>query len=380
MNPFRIAQSTASDTRTAAQEFYTNVIQDDPSLVLFFCSNAYDLGILAEEINQRFAGIPVMGCTSAGGFGSLAYGQPVLSGVSFARNACQVICAYSDQLQTFGASHAHDLTERLYHGLDASVPGFATDNCVAFQLIDGLSKREEVVTRALQGALGQIPLVGGSAGDDMCFNQTRVFCGGEFRSAVAVALIHTELPVFTFMTQHFVPTNDRLVVTEAESDRRIVRELNGFPAAEAYARCLGVEPQALDSALFAEYPVVVTIGSKHYVRSIQRVLPEGHLAFYCAIEEGVVLRVARNNDLLQNLSEMFVDIHARVGIPGLVLGCECVMRKLESERLGLTGAVQDLLAANQALGFCTYGEQYRGVHINQTLTGIALGLELKGGR
>jgi hypothetical protein len=380
MNPFRIAQSTASDTRTAAQEFYARVIQDDPSLVLFFCSNAYDLAILAEEINHRFAGIPVIGCTSSGGFGPQAYGQAVLSGVSFARTACQVACAYSDQLQTFDASHAHELTEHLYSGLDLQVPGFATDNCVAFQLIDGLSKREEVVTRVLQGALGHIPLVGGSAGDDMCFNQTRVFCEGEFRSAVAVALIHTELPVFSFMTQHFVPTDDRLVVTEADSDRRIVSELNGFPAAEAYARCLGVEVQALNSALFAEYPVLVTIGSKHYVRSIQRVLPDGNLAFYCAIEEGVVLRVARNTDLLQNLSDMFVDIRSRVGTPGLVLGCECVLRKLEAERLGMAAAVQDLLATNHALGFCTYGEQYRGVHINQTLTGIAFGLASESGR
>jgi hypothetical protein len=28
---------------------------------------------------------------------------------------------------------------------------------------------------------------------------------------------------------------------------------------------------------------------------------------------------------------------------------------------------------NNAVGFCTYGEQYEAMHMNQTLTGIAIG-------
>jgi hypothetical protein len=29
--------------------------------------------------------------------------------------------------------------------------------------------------------------------------------------------------------------------------------------------------------------------------------------------------------------------------------------------------------ANNAVGFSTYGEQFNGIHVNQTLTGVAIG-------
>jgi hypothetical protein len=32
-----------------------------------------------------------------------------------------------------------------------------------------------------------------------------------------------------------------------------------------------------------------------------------------------------------------------------------------------------LLAGCRVVGFSTYGEQFRGMHVNQTLTGIAFG-------
>ena len=40
---------------------------------------------------------------------------------------------------------------------------------------------------------------------------------------------------------------------------------------------------------------------------------------------------------------------------------------------GLEDRVGEILRRNRAVGFNTYGEQFCGVHVNQTLTGIALG-------
>ena len=56
-----------------------------------------------------------------------------------------------------------------------------------------------------------------------------------------------------------------------------------------------------------------------------------------------------------------------------MLTCDCILRSLEIVESGLTDRVGDILAANNAVGFNTYGEQFCGVHINQTLTGVALG-------
>jgi hypothetical protein len=43
------------------------------------------------------------------------------------------------------------------------------------------------------------------------------------------------------------------------------------------------------------------------------------------------------------------------------------------QQKGLKKEIEDLFKKNNVVGFSTYGEQFRGVHINQTLTGLAIG-------
>jgi hypothetical protein len=46
---------------------------------------------------------------------------------------------------------------------------------------------------------------------------------------------------------------------------------------------------------------------------------------------------------------------------------------LEISKDGLKERVTDLFRRHNAVGFSTYGEQLGGVHMNQTLTGLAFG-------
>jgi hypothetical protein len=201
-----------------------------------------------------------------------------------------------------------------------------------------------------------------------------VYWDGRFTPDTAVlVLAATPLPLTEFKTQHFVATDERLVVTDADPDQRLVREINGLPAAAEYARLLGVDPAQLGPARFAASPVVVLIDGADYVRSIQRVEPGGGLKFYCAIERGVVLRVARGVDLVDNLEAALAHVRSQIGPPQLVLAFDCILRKLEIDQSGLQDAVTDVLRRHNAVGFNTYGEQFCGVHVNQTLTAIAFG-------
>ena len=136
---------------------------------------------------------------------------------------------------------------------------------------------------------------------------------------------------------------------------------------------LGVPASDLDPAQFATEPVVVLIDGANYVRSIMKVNPDGSLTFACAIEAGVVLRVAHGVDLVANLEKALSQVRAEIGPPQLVLVCDCLYRKLEIVQSGVEDRVSDIFRRNNAVGFNTYGEQFCGVHINQTLTGIALG-------
>lgn len=358
----------------AVRELHAGIGRPDTGLVVFFCSSAYDLDALAEEMRELFAGVLVVGCTTAGEIGPAGYRERSVSAVSFPSGACAAVAGRVADLQHFEITQGHAFARTLLSQLEAQTPDAAPENTFAFLLIDGLSIREEPVARAFQNALGNIPLVGGSAGDDLKFERTHVYYDGAFHSDSAVlVLLTTPLPFRIFKTQHFVSEEERLVVTEADAAHRIVREINGLPAAEEYARLVGVDVEDLSPMRFASSPVVVVIDGTDYVRSIQKVGPDGSLTFYCAIDEGLVLRVARCMDLVENLEHTLAEVEEEIGPPQAILACDCILRNLEVSQKGVKGMVGELLQRRNAIGFSTYGEQFRGVHVNQTLTGIAIG-------
>ena len=370
----RTAQSCATDPRDAVEELFAGVAQPAMSLVIFFCSSASDRDVLACEMARRFAGVQVIGCTTAGEIGPIGCLDGSIAGVSFSPGACAAVTQSIEGLQGFEIGDGHAIARGLLDEIDGLTPGREGWHRFAFLLVDGLSAREELLAYSVQEALGEIPVVGGSAGDALSFASTQVYSGGRFLSDAAVlTLVSTPLRVKTFKTQHFVPTEERLVVTEADPLRRVVKEINGLPAAQEYARLLGVSPEDLSPIHFAASPVVVLIDGANYVRSIQKASPDGSLTFYCAIERGVVLREAKGMNLVTNLEQALARVRAEVGEPELVLACDCILRKLEIAETGLNAAVSDMLRRHNAVGFNTYGEQFCGVHINQPLTGVALG-------
>jgi hypothetical protein len=370
----RTGQSCATDTREAVREFHAAVEQPDTALVLFFCSKAYDLDALADEMVLQFEGTQVMGCTTAGEIGPEGCFDHSISGASLPMGSFAVASGRIADLRHFDIGKGQALVQELLQKLEVDRPTADADNTFALLLIDGLSVREEIVASALQHALGSIPLVGGSAGDGLEFTSTEVYSAGAFHSDSAVlALVTTPLPFKVFMTQHFTPAEERIVVTSADADNRIVTEIDGRPAAAEYARLVGTTVENLDPAYFSASPVLVLMGGANYVRSIQRANPDGSLTFYCAIEEGLVLRVAEGHDMIRGLETLFEETKAQIGQPQLTIGCDCILRKLEASQSGVVDRADELFRENNLVGFHGYGEQYRGVHVNQTLTGIAIG-------
>ena len=370
----RQAQSCATDAQQAAQEFHAGVAQPDMALVVFFCSSEYDLDVLAGEIQRLFAGVQVVGCTTAGEIGPAGCLEHSLTGASFAASHFSVASGHLEHLQQFDADAGQAFAQELLQELHAQSAHNDTDNSFALLLIDGLSRREEPVTRTFQRALGKLPLIGGSAGDSMQFVKTHVYWQGRFCSDSAIlVLLSSRLPLRIFKTQHFVTTEQRLVVTEAAAPSRVVQEINGLPASQEYARMLGIDVCDLDSVRLAAWPLVLTIGGTTYVRAVQKANPDGSLTFFCAIENGLVLRLAQGVDLLHNLEQTFARIRAEIGPPLLVLGFDCMGRKLEIAQSPDKQRIGEVLLQNNCVGFNTYGEQFRGVHVNQTLVGIAIG-------
>ena len=368
------AHSSSPDAVRAVREFHAGVAQPDMALVLFFCSSLYDLDALAAEMKACFGNATVVGCTTAGEFGPAGYLDHSISGVSFSGAHFSAVAGIHKNLGDFDIDSGRRFAHALREDFEARKQEAAPGSGFALMLVDGLAVKEELVARAFQDGIGEFPLVGGSAGDGLNFRETRVYFDGAFHTDSALlVLARTSFPIHPFKTQHFSCLAERLVVTEADAARRIVKEINGLPAAAEYARLAGVTVASLSPHAFAASPVVVVIDGTDYVRSIQSANPDGSLTFYCAIEEGLVFRVACCTDLLANLEQAVVQIHNAVGPPQLVVGFDCILRNLETCQRGLKDAVGEVFVRERFVGFSTYGEQLWGVHVNQTLTGLAIG-------
>jgi hypothetical protein len=216
--------------------------------------------------------------------------------------------------------------------------------------------------------------VGGSAGDDIKLKETHVYANGEFYSDAALFIMcETVLPFVQIKTQHFTASDNRLVITKATPENRIVQEINGLPAAQEYARIVGVDAADINPDVFSTYPVMLQLGGKYYVRSIQKVNEDGSLRFFCAIDEGLVLRVASGENLVENLDDAFNRVREELPDIKLTIGFDCILRLLEVKQKNLGKEVNEIFKKNRVIGFNTYGEQFNSVHVNQTFTGIVLG-------
>ncbi len=162
-------------------------------------------------------------------------------------------------------------------------------------------------------------------------------------------------------------------MTNACSDSRTVYELNAEPAAESYARAVGVATNELDRTVFALRPLGVKVGGHYFVRSIQCVNPDKSLTFYCAVETGIVMTTMTPESLLDSVREQLEISEDIVGPPLVTIGCDCFLRRLEAELTGEAEALSEFLSKHRVVGFNTYGEQFNGIHINQTFTGVVIG-------
>lgn len=250
----------------------------------------------------------------------------------------------------------------------------APHNLFAFSLIDGLSYSEETVTLAMDRGLDGIPLVGGSAGDDLQFEKTWQITNGTVRfDAALLTLCHCNLPFQLFTNNNFVPTEHKLVVTDADPDKRRVNEFNAEPAAIAYANAIGMHPDDLDAGSFASYSVVVRFGGQYYCRSIQQLNDDLSLTFFCAIDNGMVMTVARSEGMVASSKQAIDTIEDAIGPIDIMFGFDCIYRRLDAQHRQTTHRISRLYRDRHFVGFNTYGEQYNSLHINQTFTGVAIG-------
>lgn len=341
---------------------------------LFHSLCAFDTEALAAAMREQAPDLAYAGCTTAGELQPTGISDGEALAILLPSRHFTIVSAMIGNIRSATMDGIAATVGRLKRELADRTGGRPGLGRFALSLIDGMSFAEEAVTAACHWALDDIPLIGGSAGDDLRFETTTLVSNGRVASDCAIVLlVATDVPFHVFKTENFVPTGDKLVVTSSDPDRRIVREFNAGLAAEEFAAAVGVMPDQLSPMSFASHPVVVRVGGEYYCRSIQKVNADGSLSFFCAIDDGIVLSIAQPKGMVESTRSAFKEVRERLGGIDMVLGFDCVLRRLDARNRQVFRDMSELYRANNVVGFGTYGEQYRSMHLNQTLTGIAFG-------
>ena len=348
---------------------------EEIGLLLVFAGATADPDAVAAALGRHFPDVPHIACSTAGEIGPEGYSEGSIVVVALPACGFHVSTLAIEDLSMIEFADILRRVERARLDHDAALPsGFENSGGFALSFIDGLSRREELFISAIHRALEDMPLLGGSTGDDMTFERTWCVADGRvLKDAGVLALVRTRHEFSAFKHDNFEPTDVRLVVTACDQEARTVQELNAAPAAREYADCIGVNPDQLDTMSFASHPVVVKVGGEYYCRSIGHTNEDGSLTFFCAVETGVVLTMSRSRHLVESARAAFKSVKRDVGGADFVLGFDCALRRLDAENRQLKRELSDVYREFGVVGFNTYGEQFGAMHLNQTFTGIAIG-------
>jgi hypothetical protein len=205
---------------------------DDPGLLLVFAGGTYDLPVLIAAITEIAAGIPLVGCTSAG---EIDASGPATGSV--------VVVALGGEGLTFSVAAVTGATPREAGARVAACVGDVADgpHRVLMLLADGPSAIHADVVRGAYSVSGAgVPLVGGIAGHPSFGRNDEhavVYGGSVLRDAVVGVAIGSDAPLGIGVRHGWREVGEPLLVTRAEPGR--VLELDGRPADAVYRDLLG---------------------------------------------------------------------------------------------------------------------------------------------
>lgn len=347
------------------------IFGDEPlGFLSLFVSPKADFARIIAEAGTLFPDTDIAACTTAGEIGADGYEEGQIIALGFPSSgfaSTSLLIENIDDLAPLPLIDRVTLERvKLQEHHPEMISGFA------FLLVDGLSRAEDGLSATISPALRDMPMFGGSAGDGTDFEDTSVALNGTVaQNAAVLTLVRSRYRTKVFSLDHLVPSDRQMVVTGADPGRRIVKTINAEPAAREYARIVGKDPEQLDRLTFASHPVVVRIGGAHHVRAIQQVNSAGELVFFSAIDEGMVLTVAAPQDMVDHLRSKMLGLSAHQK-PSVILGCDCILRRIEAEQRQISRELSDVMSSYHVTGFSTYGEQIGALHVNHTMTGVAI--------
>ncbi|MGK0289478.1 MAG: hypothetical protein ACI86H_000923 [bacterium] len=235
-NPFTITSSKQKNTNQAVQELVSS-ISETPSFALLYLDQKHDLDIVTSELNQKFSGMPWIGCTTSGEItpeGIQEGGMVLMAG----DQEFKAVVASTDGAKTAPQQAAKNLAKQLKNDAVEEMP-----HQVVIVHAPGSTVQESgwefQIFPILQKELGEnVQIVGGSAGDSLTFLGSQVITNNLCSDNGLVALrIGSNRKIAKSLSHGYEHTSQKVTITKV--DGCIVHQLDGKKASQRYAELVG---------------------------------------------------------------------------------------------------------------------------------------------
>lgn len=370
--------SNADSEEKIISDVFEEINQKDSELVLFFCSSRLNQVKISEAMKKKsgepnFSSAKFVGCTTCGEITPCGFQNHSFTAMSFSSDRMKVGIGIGEEIIDDPISAAKNAVIEAAHQL-GTTPENLDEGYVGIMLVDGTCGVEEYIMLGITRVARRLKIVGGSAGDDFCFNNVFLHLNHKiYHNAVILVLLKTDIPFEIVSTNSYLPGEKTLKVTKADSEKRVVYEFNGRPAALEYSRAVGVVFRELNPHIFMAHPLGLHIGENYYLRSPQGVEQDGALKFFSHTGEDTRLTIMKPGNLVSETEKAVRAVKERLGDISAIVVFNCILRYIEYEEERNIPEIFNILNIAPLCGFNTYGEQCDGLHINQTMTMLVFG-------
>lgn len=345
--------------KMALKDLSTTSPLPSASLVLVFgARERFNDGKLASTLKSRYPSAQIIGCSTAGEINGNGVSDDSLqiTAVQWERTVQRVTHTKMSSMQDSYGTGA-DLARQLKSDELKAVLVYS----------DGLHVNGSELLEGFKSILGEVPVMGGMAGDGFNFSKTLQLFNDNVSEGliIAVGLYGRYLIAATGVGRGWKPYGPPRKVTR--SSKNVVLELDGKPALPLYNMYIGAHAAKGLPGTGLKFPFAVIEDGKRDIEKIRTLLAvdpkENSLTFAGNVDEGETVRLCQSSHdrLVEGAGDAarLVTHHASTNQTGLAICVSCVGRKgvMAEQVADEVNLVQQILGPQTTLtGFYSYGE------------------------
>ena len=247
------------------------------------------------------------------------------------------------------------------------------ENTICLTFTVAYRQCEEIIQVTLKKILGDLPVIGTSAGNTGSEVTYIAFNGSIYDKGCVYLFLKNLTGKIAFVRENiYKPTRHTVLATDVDVERRIVYEYDRRPATEVMMKLLHTDEQGLPDAL-RQHPMGRVVDDDIYITDFKEIVEDTAIAYYARIYGNTGLYLLSMGDYCAVFEDTINRLKEQVAMStgGIVINC-AGRAMFYQERGWMQGFAEQLRVYMNQFFVCSgYGEQMEGQHFNQTMMIIA---------